>query len=211
MGAGDSDDTHSEKSDSDTDSDEEHAQVSTTEELLSLLSNFGYEPDSPRTNTDYFYRAKRQPSLNPPRTFHCTDNIVCHLNRDPKVAKIPINQLVRLYDLPDLPGAIADFISRIDSGSCSNGFIEVIGGRRSVCNSIQTFQLQVWTKIRLQATAYHHPHNILPASTINALPPSTPGGHGQYDSVVINVDKNQKWPRSGLAGNFCSKIVYSLH
>ena len=78
--AGDSDNTHSEKSDSDTDSDEEHAQVSTTEELLSLLSNFGYKPDSPRTNTDYFYCTKCQPFLNPPRTFHCTDNIVCHLS-----------------------------------------------------------------------------------------------------------------------------------
>jgi hypothetical protein len=145
----------------DTGSDDESFRVSTTAELLPLISTLGYNAESPRSITNYFYHAKHQndPFLNPPRTFHCADNIVCHLNRDPKYSKTPIDQLAQLYNIPDLPGAIADFISRIDS---SNGFIQGIGGRRSVYARMPNFQLQVWTKIRLQTTAFHYPHKILP-------------------------------------------------
>ncbi len=205
-------DTNSQSGDeSDTDSDDENFRVSTTAELLPLLTTFGYEPESPRSITNYFYRAKHQndPSLNPPRTFQCTDNIVCHLSRDPKYAKTPIDQLAQLYNIPDLPGAIADFISR--TSSSSNGFIEGIGGRRSVYNRIPDFHLQVWTKIRLQTTAFHYPHNILPPTTINAIPLSTHWKVGQYDSAIVNIDQNQKWPGSGLAGKSASKLSVSLH
>jgi hypothetical protein len=181
---------------SDTDSDDEDL-VSTTAELLPLLSTFGYNTESPRSFTNYFYRAKHQ-NDKPPRTFHNADNVVCHLSRDPKYAKTPLDQLVQLYKIPDLPGAIADFISRI--GSSSRGFVEVIGGRRSVYDRMPDFHLQVWTKIRLQTTTFHYPHNILPATTINAIPPSTLCKEGQYDAAVINIDQNQKWPSSGLTG-----------
>jgi hypothetical protein len=198
---GAADDTNSQNGhESDTDSDDEHLRVSTTAELLPLLSTLGYEAESPPSFTNYFYRAKHQnnPFLNPPRTFQNADNVVCHLSRDPKYTRTPIDELVRLYKIPDLPSAIADFISRI--GSSSHGFVEVIGGRRSVYDTMPEFHLQVWTKIRLQTTAFHYPHNILPPTTINAIPPSTLCKEGQYDSAVINIDQDQKWPSSGLAG-----------
>jgi hypothetical protein len=196
---------------SDTDSDKENFRVSTTAELLPLLSTLGYEPESSRPITDYFYHAKHQdnPSLNPPRTFQCTDNIVCHLSRDPKYAKTPIDQLARLYNIPDLPGAIADFISR--TGISSNGFIDGIGGRRSVYDGIPNFHLQVWTKIRLQTTAFHYPHKILLPTTINAIPPSSLWKEGQYDSAIININQSQKWPGSGLTGKSAPKLSISLH
>jgi hypothetical protein len=63
-------DTDSQSGDElDTDSDDDYFRVSTTAELLPLLSMLGYEPESSLSITDYFYRAKHQNSLNPPRTF----------------------------------------------------------------------------------------------------------------------------------------------
>lgn len=193
---------------SDADSDNEQFRVSTTSELLPLLSTFDYDPKSSLPITNYFYRAKHQndsPSLNPPRTFQSADNVVYHLNRDPKYAKTPIDQIAQLYNIPDLPGAITDFISRI--GSSPDGFIDVIGGRRSH-DRIPPFHLQVWTKIRLQTTTFHYPHNILPSATINAIPPSTLWKEGQYDSAIINIDQSQKWPSSGLAGKSLLQNCY---
>jgi hypothetical protein len=181
--------------------DDEDFQVSTTAELLPLLSTLGYEPESSVSIADYFYRAKHQydSSLDPLQTFHCADNVVCHLSRDPIYSKTPIDQLARHYNILDLPGAIADFISRTNSSS--DGFIEVIGGRRSVHDGTSDLHLQVWMKIRLQTTALHYPHNILPPTTINVIPPSTLWKEGQYDLAIINIDRSQKWPSSSLLTN----------
>ena len=189
----------------DSDDSEERFKVSTTTELLPLLSTFGYNSSSRRSITNYFYRAKlvKDGSIQsgvPLRTFQSASNIACHLNRDPTYPKTTISDIVKLYNIPDFPGAISDFISRTSSNG--NGFIEVVGGRRSAYIH-RILHLQVWTKIRLQTTAYHYPHNILPSVTLNAIPPSKSWEEGQYDSVIINMDQSHKWPKSGLTGKLC--------
>jgi len=201
--AGDADaDLHSDGSEA------EDFTVSTTSELLPLLSTFGYNPASPRSITNYFHRAKLVKnglirSEVPPRTFQSTHNIVYHLTRDPTFSKTEVNTIVQRYNIPDLPGAIADFISRIRSSS--NGFIGTVGGRRTVQNhnnNLLDFRLQVWQKMRLQTTAYHHPHKILPPVTINAIPPSDTWTKGRYDPAIVNIDQSQVWPDSGLSGKY---------
>ena len=89
--------------------------VSTTEELLPFLWTSGYHTGTPQI-IDYFHRAdliKRgllsQASLCPPRTSQSAENVVYHLSRDPSYKKT-IADTARLYNIPDLPAAIGNFI-----------------------------------------------------------------------------------------------------
>jgi hypothetical protein len=68
--------------------------------------------------------------------------------------------------------------------------------------------IQIWTKLRLQNHAYHAPHNILPAQTVNALPPSESWTFGLSDVVLVNTDSSHVWPSSGLEGIV---IYYAYH
>ena len=89
--------------------------------------------------------------------------------------------------------------------SSTNGFIGTVGGRRTVQNhnsNLLDFRLQVWEKMRLQTSAYHHLHNILPPVTINAMPPSSTWSMGRYDPALVNIDQSQVWPNSGLSGDY---------
>ena len=99
------------------------------------------------------------------------------------------------FNLPDLCGALADFLDRVNNGRPLK-----IGGRRAAdANTPLPFDyLQVWTKMQLQNRSYHTPHHILPPQTINALPPSEARTPGRCDVVLINTDSNKVWPHSGL-------------
>ena len=101
------------------------------------------------------------------------------------------------FNLPDLSGALADFLDRVNNGQPLK-----IGGRRSAdTNTPLPFDhLQVWTKVQLQNRSYHTPHHILPPQTINALAPPEAWASGRCDDVLINTDNNKIWPHSGLEG-----------
>ena len=133
-----------------------------------------------------------------------------HLNRDPSF-NMPINDIATLFNIPDLYGALLDYIRRITN--TNDGHIRVIGGRRSAAASasqgsqLPFTHLQVWKKLRLQNKAYHYPHETLPPKTINACPPSGEWKLGRYDSVIVNLIPDCEWPYSGLEGidtsDFC--------
>ena len=92
--------------------------VSTTEELLPFLWTSGYHTETHQV-VNYFHRAdliKRgllsQASLCPPRTFQTAENVVYHLRHDPSYKKT-IADTAQLYNIPDLPAALGNFILRV--------------------------------------------------------------------------------------------------
>lgn len=194
------------------DDDPEDCIVSTTSELLSLLSLSGYKSGLSQPTVDYFYRAKlvRNGSLPSepatfPRTFQSPDNnnVVYHFSRDPTYSNLSINSVAELYRIPDFLGAISDFVTRISSSGV--GFVSVVGGRRSGQDhgpSISNLRLRLWTSLRLQTTGYHFPNKIILPATIHAAPPSSAWKEGQYDPAIICVDPSRQWPKSGFTGLF---------
>ena len=140
--------------------------------------------------------------MQPPRTYQCAENIVYHLIRDPSYSKKTIAEVAELYNIPDLPAAIGRFISCVTSNP-TKCHIDSVGGSRHVHrDSLPVSHLQIWKKVRIQTTTYHHPHNKLTPCTINAAPPSSAWPYGQFDSVIFNVDPSKKWPQSGLLGKW---------
>ena len=189
--------------------------VVSTSELLSHITASGYNSGT-RQQTDYFYRANllsrghlAVSSLIPARTYQSTKNTVYHLSRDASFKRLPIDEIATKFTLPDLRPAIADFINyvrKIDNVRDSEGntYVTHVGGHRWARQDVQipVTHLEVWTKLRLQTTAYHHPHNILPADTVNAGPPSLEFPHGHFDPVIVNIDQGRSWPESGISGKF---------
>jgi Plavaka transposase len=132
-----------------------------------------------------------------------------HLTRDPTMKTMTIGDIMNKFNLPDLCGALADFLDRVNNGQPLK-----IGGRRAAdTNSPLPFDhLQVWTKVQLQNRSYHTPHHILPPQTINALPrPSEAWTSGRCDVVLINIDNNKVWPHSGLEGVSSSCMTVSSY
>ena len=102
-----------------------------------------------------------------------------------------IDQVASKFNIPNLPGALADYLINRDivcvGGHCLHGD-----------HTILPFTaVEVWTKVQIQNHAYHAPHNIIPAQTANALPPLTTWPSGCAD-MVINVNSVSVWPQSGL-------------
>ena len=120
-----------------------------------------------------------------------------HLTRDPTMKMMSVEDVMEKFNLPDLRGALADFLTQVDD---KNSFH--IGGRRiGKCDSPLPFvNLQVWTKLQVQNRSYFRPHHILRPQTINASPPSGSWTYGQSDIVLLNTDNSQVWPHSGLEG-----------
>jgi hypothetical protein len=123
-------------------------------------------------------------------------NTALHLTRDPRM-KILVEDAMTKFNLPDLRGALADFLIRVDAGSP----IQIGGHRVADRNSSLPFHnLQVWTKVQLQNRLYHTPNHVLPPQTINASPLSNLWPFGHSDVVLFNTDHNKVWPHSGLEG-----------
>ncbi|KIK78671.1 hypothetical protein PAXRUDRAFT_28568 [Paxillus rubicundulus Ve08.2h10] len=53
-------------------------------------------------------------------------------------------------------------------------------------------------EVRIQAKSFHVPSVVLPMLMMNAAPPSGPWKFGHYDAAIFTVDKDMKWPHSGL-------------
>jgi hypothetical protein len=163
------------------------------------------------SHVDYFAKAadleKAPPSgqvpQRQPHTFS-TPQAAFHLNRDPSF-NMPINDIATLFNIPDLHEALSDYMQRISN--TNDGYIRVLGGRRSVRGSQLPFtHLQVWKKLRLQNKAYHYPHETLPSKTVNVCPPSGEWELGRYDPVIVNLDPDCEWPHSGLEGLVTSDL-----
>lgn len=124
-----------------------------------------------------------------------------HLSRDATMT-ISVEEAMEKFTLPDLRGALVDFLTRLGENSTLT-----IGGRRSrSANPIAPLpfdDIQIWTRLQIQNHSYHSPHNVLPPQTVNASPPSDSWAFGRSDVTLINSDPSQVWPSSGLNGNIC--------
>ncbi|KAH9009323.1 hypothetical protein EDB85DRAFT_1881682, partial [Lactarius pseudohatsudake] len=122
-------------------------------------------------------------------------NTALHLSRDPAMKAMSVEDAMAMFNLPDLRGALADFLVRADAGDPIR-----IGGRRVAdSDSPLPFRnLQVWTKVQLQHRSYYAPNHILPPQSINASPPSGPWPCGHSDVVLFNMDHNKVWPYSAF-------------
>ncbi|KAH7918132.1 hypothetical protein BV22DRAFT_1051938, partial [Leucogyrophana mollusca] len=142
--------------------------------------------DGPRAVTNYFakatllQKASRGSVPYPTRSFigHST---AINLAYDPSIRQMQVDDIADKFRLPDLRGALADYIQREQ---------RLNGGLHSV-----------WYRVRLQQTAYHDRSRVLPAQTVNAVPPNSEWENGRYDAVLIHTDGNYEWPDSGLNGH----------
>ena len=176
--------------------------ISTTTNTLTQIWPAAPATETTRRNANYFELADDlQQGLYPrsPLPFRTIvqGDTALHLTRDPTVKTMSVDDAMEKFNLPDLRGALADFLTRVNN---TNHFY--IGGRRTGnLNSLLPFDnLQVWTKLQVQNRSYFRPHHILPPQTINASPPSGSWTYGHSDVVLINTDNSKVWPHSGLEG-----------
>ena len=195
--------------------DEEAQKPAIIETTSELLTNIRLASSSSRTlqrQTNYFNLAKAledgqyPQSPKPYRTF-VGGGTALHLTRDATM-RLSVDEAMEMFALPDLRGALVDFITRLDNNSAL-----AIGGRRSA-NPVAPLpfdDIQIWSRVQIQNKSYHVPHNVLPPQTVNASPPSNPWMFGRSDVVLINTDPSQVWPSSGLNGTICILINTSTN
>lgn len=191
-------DTGSEHHD-ESDDEDPHADESPLQTVLDDLRG------PKRVVTDFFKKAKQVSSYmqvaRPLRTFVVGATAI-HLNFDPSIRRIPVDVVAEKFSLPDLRGALADYIQR--EGMAQN-FHSLRGQRRALPDAPLPFNdLMVWFKVRVQQASYHSPSITPPALTVNASPPSATWKYGHYDAAIFTVDdtRREQWPTSGLKGMF---------
>ncbi|KAG1741923.1 hypothetical protein EDD22DRAFT_982197 [Suillus occidentalis] len=157
-----------------------------------------------RVVTDFFKKAKQVSSdiqvARPLCTFVVGATAI-HLNFNPSIRRIPVNVVAEKFSLPDLRGALADYIQQ--EGMAQN-FHSLRGQHRALPDAPLPFNdLMVWFKVRVQQASYHSPSITLPALTVNASPLSTTWKYGHYDAAIFAVDDTgcEQWPTSGLKGH----------
>ncbi|KAH9009376.1 hypothetical protein EDB83DRAFT_2509004 [Lactarius deliciosus] len=91
-----------------------------------------------------------------------------HLNKTPDIASISIGEATRLYALQDFWPALGDFM--VSRGCPNVGFEDI----------------RIWFRFRIQLRSVHDLHVLLPAQTVQVLPPSQEHPHGLCDTVLIH-------------------------
>lgn len=120
-----------------------------------------------------------------------------------------IDDAAQLYGLNDLRPALSDYQRRAASSPTTP---RTIVGSRGQSDSLPFDLLNIWVHVRIQNKAYYSPHQVLPAQTVNAVPPSDDWPHGSLDTILFNMDAGKHWPQSGLQGIwFHSPVVYTSH
>ena len=135
---------------------------------------------------------------NPVRIF-VAGSTAFHLNRDPAIHCISIDDVAQSFNLPDLRAALGDYINC--EGTFASNFHVFSGLRRSPHDVLLPFnELQVWNKVRLQQKSYHNLSVLGSTFTVHAHPPKGEWKYGRYNAALLNVDEACAWPSSGLAG-----------
>ena len=121
-----------------------------------------------------------------------------HLNHEPSIRHISIDDAAQNFNLPDLRGALGDYLNR--EGAFTRNFHVFGGPRRSPCNVPLPFkELHIWYKVCLQQKSYHDLSTLGSTFRIHARPPAQTWKYGHYDGALLNVDEAHAWPSSGLA------------
>lgn len=153
--------------------------------------------------TDYFSHLQIMASTgnseaNRVRTFSISSYTVLHLNRDPDIKSITIDEAARLFKLPDLLDAIRDFIYLQTHGRNAN--ISHSGSVLRRCNENQRrysdecelgfSSIRVWWNIKVQNRSLQHPGTVKKAATLCAQPPDASSGWklGRCDFALLLND-----------------------
>ena len=187
-------------------------QFDTTSDLLTSIQLTAPASRSLQRHTNYFKLANalendQYPQAPKPYRTFVGGGTALHLTRDATM-KISVEDAMEKFALPDLRGALVDFITRLEDNSPLT-----IGGRRSASStasaSLPFDEIQIWVRLQIQNQSYHAPHDVLPPQTVNASPPSNPWLFGRSDVTLINTDPSQVWPSSGLNGTIYISITTS--
>jgi hypothetical protein len=194
--------------DNDSDVEDPKQPIEAIMSTASLLSNI--TPVSPlagitQSNADYFQLAAALQHGSYPRapqpfqTFLAGKIAIC-LAHEPSFNQMSVEQTAEMFDLLDLHSALDDYLAQAGTNQRTAGG-QWMANHDSLL-PINLKALEVWTKVWLQNCGYFLPHNVLPAQTVNASPPSTSNGWqaGRSDAVLVNTDPNMIWPHSGYEG-----------
>ncbi|KAI6027167.1 hypothetical protein EDC04DRAFT_2605926 [Pisolithus marmoratus] len=123
-----------------------------------------------------------------------------HLNYKPSITCISISEAAELFNLPDLQGALADYLHH--EGAYAQNFHSFGWQWHSPPDAHLPFaDLQIWYKVHLQQKSYHNSGSLQPVFTVNAQPPDCTWKYGCHDAVILQVDVHHEWPSSSLTGH----------
>ncbi|KAG2354119.1 hypothetical protein BDR07DRAFT_1382518 [Suillus spraguei] len=184
--------------------DDEGADVDEADSQAALTNDL-WGPKRPITN---FFKKAVQVSSNikatrPVCTFVAGSTAI-HLNFDPSLRCISVDVAAEKFSLPDMRGALADYIQWEGHSHPYQNFHKLEGQRHAVPDASLPFDdLMAWFKVRVQQASYYSQSATLPALTINASPPSKTRKYGHHDAAILTVGdtKVEQWPASGLKGH----------
>ncbi|KAI5980699.1 hypothetical protein EDD15DRAFT_2186749 [Pisolithus albus] len=161
---------------------------------------------SPRHRVPNFFAIAEQLRTAPPgstphpaRTF-ISGATAIRINYKPSLRRISISEAANLFNLPDLQGALADYLGR--EGAYAQNFHSFGQQQRSPPDAHLPFKdLQIWYKVRLQQKSYHDSSSLGPVFTVNAHPPDRTWQYGRHDAAILQVDARHEWPSSSLTGH----------
>lgn len=120
----------------------------------------------------------------PLRTFS-TPWAAFNLKLKPDIARISIDSLAEMYNLPDLRPALLDFSSKC----FQNPSVHHIGGRRRTQMNAQPLfnDVMVWHSLRIQTQSLDT-GSVTDPRRLTALPPCKLWPHGRYDTALFVHD-----------------------
>lgn len=170
-----------------------------------------------RAQCDYFAKARivqaASKKQHPPRIF-VSGQTALHLNVAPSLPKKSIDDVARMFNIPDLRAALADYYLHIAKGSMP---VPAIGGRRVSAPDAELpyANVRVWYKVKIQ-TRSPHDGSILPPNSIHTLPlHSKDWTLGRNDAALIHSNTKTRGklvPYNGLKGMLldCHHHTYML-
>ncbi|KAL4072342.1 hypothetical protein V8B97DRAFT_2023518 [Scleroderma yunnanense] len=115
-----------------------------------------------------------------------------HLNSSPSLCHIPINHVAQIFNLPDLHGALSDYLNHKDV-------------------HLPFKDLHVWFQVCLQQKSYHDPSSVSLTFSVHTHPPNNKWNHGCYDAAILNVDQEAEWSLSSLWGHAVIHVHPIMH
>jgi hypothetical protein len=102
-------------------------------------------------------------------------NVIAHFPR------LDIDLVAKRFNVMDFRGALGDYFSLKQTNTQRRG------QRRSATNCVLPFtSVHVWQSFRMQQHSAQDDRNVLPARTIQALPPNASMPYGRCNTVLIN-------------------------
>ncbi|KAI5988313.1 hypothetical protein EDC04DRAFT_2588779, partial [Pisolithus marmoratus] len=185
----------------DTARDDETNAEDGEENSMAILSNIW----SPRCCVPNFFTIAEQLRTAPPgstplpaHTFISGATAIC-VNYKPPILCISIGEAAELFNLPDLQGALTDYLGC--EGAYAQNFHSFGQQWGSSPDAHLLFKdLQIWHKVCLQQKSYHDSSSLGSVFTVNAHCPDCMWQYGCHDAGILQVDECHEWPSSSLTG-----------